>query len=452
MANQPTKDNRAAIREPNAAVSPRSIVWMIIAISTIALSAGVLLITDPMSALGVTAFVALFISLFTMSRYTALLYLQSKKVLHFEDTIGAITDIYWQWDLKTGAFEYSGKMAELLGYEDRKPTDGFWKEIIHPVDRPLQKYQLLRHLADETVPYYCEYRFLDCNQEYQWFAGRGKVVSRDTDNQPILMVGSIEHIQPRKDMEQSLIHAHKMEALGQLTGGIAHDFNNILGTVLGYAELSLDSGSPSKMQEYAGHIHAAGSRARNVVRQLLDFSRNSTGDETTVDLVDEVNTALVMVRSTLPSAIQIEEKLPDTPCYTTLDPNQLQRVLLNLCINARDAMENRGVLGLELRTEHTTGLCASCQQEYAGHYQVLTVSDTGAGLDTYLQSRMFEPFFTTKAFGEGTGMGLSVVHGIIHECGGHITIESQPGTGTSFSLYLPVATSVEPELANVAQG
>ena len=427
---------------------------MIAAIITIAASAGLLLTTDAMSPLGIMSFVTLFSALYALSRFTALLHEQSKQVLTFEDTIDAITDIYWQWDLKSGAFEYSGKMAELLGYDDRKPTDGFWKEIIHPVDRPLQKYQLLRHLADETIPYYCEYRFLDCNQEYQWFAGRGKVVRRDEDHQPELMVGSIEHIQPRKDMEQSLIHAHKMEALGQLTGGIAHDFNNILGTVLGYAELSLETGSPNKMQEYAGHIHAAGSRARNVVRQLLDFSRNSKGHEVVVDLIQEIDAALLMVRSTLPSAIEIRQKLPDNACYTTLDPNQLQRVLLNLCINARDAMSNKGVLGMALGTEHATGLCASCHEEFAGYYQILTVSDTGSGLDSHLQSRLFEPFFTTKAFGEGTGMGLSVVHGIVHECGGHITIESKPGVGTSFRLYLPVSNAVKEEaiLPNAAQG
>lgn len=406
-----------------------------------ALTGVVLLASEPMSVTAIVAFLFLVTSLLGLSRFISVLNAQNKRVLQFEDTIEAITDIYWQWDLKTGAFEYSGKMAELLGYDDRKPTDGFWKEIIHPVDRPLQKYQLLRHLADETVPYYCEYRFLDGNQEYQWFAGRGKVVSRDEDNQPILMVGSIEHIQPRKDMEQTLIHSHKMEALGQLTGGIAHDFNNILGTVLGYAELSMDSGSPEKMQEYAGHIHAAGSRARNVVRQLLDFSRKSKGDEVTVDLIGEIETALVMVRSTLPSAIEVKADLPDEPAYTTLDPNQLQRVLLNLCINARDAMENRGTLGLELTTEHASELCTSCQNEFAGHYQVLTVSDTGAGLDQQIQSRLFEPFFTTKPFGEGTGMGLSVVHGLIHDCDGHIVIRSEPGAGTRVSLYLPVSAA-----------
>lgn len=440
------------IQIPGASSPIRPSLIMLLCLGVCGASGLVLLLSEPGETIAWVAFGLLTLSLAALIRFTFLLYQQSHRVLQFEDTIEAITDIYWQWDLKTGAFQYSGKMAELLGYDDRKPTDGFWKEIIHPLDRPMQKYQLLRHLADEAIPYYCEYRFLDCNQEYQWFAGRGKVVRRDKDQQPILMVGSIEHIQPRKDMEQSLIHSHKMEALGQLTGGIAHDFNNIMGTVLGYAELSIDSSSPAKMQEYASHIHAAGSRARNVVRQLLDFSRRSQGEETTVDLCEEIETALVMIRSTLPSTIEINHQLVDTPHYATLDSNQLQRVLLNLCINARDAMNQKGTLTLSLGKQDASEYCASCQQKFSGAYHVLTVGDSGQGLDQQMQARLFEPFFTTKPFGEGTGMGLSVVHGIVHEFGGHIIVDSEPGVGTSFSIYLPVSSPVSESPNIAAQG
>lgn len=447
------EDGKSQIRVPGAAPAITQSLVMLFCLVATAISATVLLFADEHSSGGWLAYGLLCISLGVLLRYTYLMYRKSQQVLQFEDTIEAITDIYWQWDLKTGSFEYSGKMAELLGYDDRKPTDGFWKEIIHPVDRPLQKYQLLRHLADETVPYYCEYRFLDCNQQYQWFAGRGKVVRRDKDQQPILMVGSIEHIQPRKEMEQTLIQSHKMEALGQLTGGIAHDFNNILGTVLGFAELSLETQSPSKLKEYAQHIHTAGSRARDVVRQLLDFSRRSQGDESTVDLIEELQTSMVIIRSTLPSAIEIKEQLTDQPCYVHLDSTQLQRVLLNLCINARDAMANRGTLTISLETVAKRGHCASCSKDFSGRYQALTVSDTGHGFDSEMRAHLFEPFFTTKPFGEGTGMGLSVVHGIVHEFGGHIEIDSQPGDGTRFCLFLPEADAPEtPEVASAAQG
>lgn len=440
------------IHVPGAGSPIRPSLIMLLCLGVCGASGLLLFVSDAGSGMAWLGFGLLIISLAALVRFTFILYQQSSRVLQFEDTIEAITDIYWQWDLKTGAFQYSGKMAELLGYDDRKPTDGFWKEVIHPLDRPLQKYQLLRHLADEAIPYYCEYRFLDCNQQYQWFAGRGKVVRRDKDQQPVLMVGSLEHIQPRKDMEQSLIHSHKMEALGQLTGGIAHDFNNIMGTVLGYAELSIDASSPAKMQEYARHIHAAGSRARNVVRQLLDFSRRSQGIETTVDLCAEVATALVMVRSTLPSTIEIKEKIDEAPHFVTLDSNQLQRVLLNLCINARDAMNQKGTLTISLERVHKDDNCTSCQQGFEGDYHALTVGDTGQGLDQGMQARLFEPFFTTKPFGEGTGMGLSVVHGIVHEFGGHIVVNSAPGAGTQFSIYLPVTATESESPTLAAQG
>ena len=252
------------------------------------------------------------------------------------------------------------------------------------------------------------------------------------------MVGSVEHIQHRKDLEQSLIHAHKMEALGQLTGGIAHDFNNILASVLGYTELAIESPKGHRVEHYLEQIHLGGSRARNIVRQLLDFSRTPKSETQVVKLKQETTEAIQMLRSTLPKTIEIIEDFPDYECFTRLDSNQLQRVLLNLCINARDAMNNRGVLKLSLITEsinqHT---CASCQSSFTGQYHVLRVTDEGQGIDLQIQHKLFDPFFTTKEFGKGTGMGLSVVHGIVHDYNGHISIKSDPGTSTTVCLYFP---------------
>lgn len=415
---------------------------MLAALTASTIVCALLLLQSVTTLMALIALCVLLITVAILLKSNATLIAERDNTLHFEETLEAITDIYWQWDLKTGKFRYCGNMASLLGYDDRRPSDGFWKEIIHPIDRPLQKYHLLRHLNDESIPYYCEYRFLDNQQEYQWFAGRGKVVRRDKANAPLLMVGSVEHIQPRKDMEQSLIHAHKMEALGQLTGGIAHDFNNILGTVMGYAELSMETTSPSKMQEYAQHIHQSGSRARNVVRQLLDFSRSSKGVIEKVDLRAELEDSILMVRSTLPSAIEVSSSWPEGKCIARLDPTQLQRVILNLCINARDAMSGRGSMHLNLASvEIENGYCASCQKQFSGRFSVITVTDSGAGIATNTEKKLFEPFFTTKEFGKGTGMGLSVVHGIIHESGGHIGLESQTGVGTKFSLLLPEVTN-----------
>jgi signal transduction histidine kinase len=354
-------------------------------------------------------------------------------------TLDALAEIYWDWDLQTSVFTYRGPLTSLLGYpDDTEPDPAFWKQVIHPVDRPMQKYHLLRHLGDESEPYYYEYRLRDHSDGYQWFAGRGKIVSRGTNGQALYMVGSLEHIQRRKDLEQNLVHAQKMEALGQLTGGIAHDFNNVLASIMGYTELALESPEDERVGFYLEQIHQAGSRAKNVVRQLLDFSRPSRSEIQVVNLQHEIKQAIQMLRSTIPATIEISQTFPDQNCPTRLDPDQLQRVLLNLCINARDAMNNKGHLAVQLKTQKSfNGICSSCQLSFEGNFHVIRIKDSGEGIPVDIHSKLFEPFFTTKDFGKGTGMGLSVVHGIVHESSGHIQITSESGAGTEFSLYLP---------------
>ncbi|MCB1645091.1 MAG: response regulator [Pseudomonadales bacterium] len=362
------------------------------------------------------------------------------------DTLQAVVDIYWHWDLRTGEFQYQGQLKDLLGYPtETRSTADFWRTVIHPIDRPLQKYHLLRHLRDESKPYYCEYRLKDASGEYQWFAGKGKVIEYSKSGEPLLMVGSLDHIQHRKDLERNLIQAHKMEAIGQLTGGIAHDFNNILASVLGYTELALDTEDKARVNSYLEQIHQGGTRARNVVRQLLDFSRSSRSETQVVNLAVVIHESVQMLRSTLPTSISLKESYPDDQCNTRLDPNQFQRVLVNLCINARDAMEARGELEIELATELAGPfLCSSCHSNFEGEYHVIRVTDNGKGVDKNIQSRLFEPFFTTKDIGQGSGMGLSVVHGITHDYHGHLRFVSQPGRGTQVSLYfLPVRQNAD---------
>ena len=359
-------------------------------------------------------------------------------------SIDAIAEIYWEWDLLTGVFSYNNRLSKLLGHADTNTP--FSKELIHPVDRPQQKYQLLRHLGDESIPYYCEYRICDHNGDYHWFAGRGKVVLRDDHHNPQVMVGSLEYIQHRKDLEQRLVQAQKMEALGRLTGGIAHDFNNILASMMGYTELALESPTHPKIAHYLEQVHQGGTRAKSVVRQLLDFSRVSKAEKEIVKLQDQIVAAVKMLRSTFPTTVEIVEEYPSKICYTQVDPNQLQRVLLNLCINARDAMRDKGHLTLTLQSREVQDqVCSSCQTVFDGPYHLLTIADDGDGIDTDIQNKMFEPFFTTKKFGEGTGMGLSVVHGIVHDYDGHISIQSQPSAGTSVCLYFPAHHNQENE-------
>jgi len=356
-----------------------------------------------------------------------------------EQTLNAIADTHWEWDLSADAYDYHGSLATVLGYPNKVGDTAFWKDVIHPVDRPMHKYRLLRHLENESIPFYSEYRLKSHDGSYSWFAARGQVVQRDIDGQPSLMVGGLENIQQRKDLEKNLIHAHKMEAIGQLTGGIAHDFNNILASVLGYTELAQEARNPIKIASYLDQIHQGGMRARNIVRQLLDFSRGARSETEIVNLEDELYNAIMMLRSTLPRSIEITETYPSISCFTRLDPDQFQRVLLNICINARDAMDGNGTLTICLDTVTISNKhCTSCQKEINGKYHRITVSDNGEGISPDNLVDLFTPFYTTKEIGKGSGLGLSVVHGITHEFNGHLVIESSSGHGTSLSLFLPV--------------
>ena len=362
-----------------------------------------------------------------------------QEIHKLEQTLGAIADTHWDWDLKSDAYDYHGSLASVLGYSEHPGDTAFWKEVIHPVDRPMHKYRLLRHLENEAVPFYSEYRLKNHDGHYRWFAARGQVVQRDSTGQATLMVGGLENIQQRKDLEKNLIHAHKMEAVGQLTGGIAHDFNNILASVLGYTELAQDTRNPTKISSYLEQIHQGGLRARNVVKQLLDFSRGARSETEIVNLEDELYNAIMMLRSTLPTSIEIIEDYASEACYTRLDPDQFQRVMLNLCINARDAMNGNGTLSIKLEKNFIREeQCVSCKGTIKGAYHSITVSDNGEGIPPENLERLFDPFYTTKEVGKGSGLGLSVVHGITHEFSGHLGINSNPGTGTRVSLYLPV--------------
>ena len=232
---------------------------------------------------------------------------------HKDQLLEAIADVYWQWDLSNGVFNYDQNLLKMLSYPKNADSDpGFWKVHTHPVDRPQQKYQLFRHLSDESAPYYSEYRIQD--------ASGGKIVLRDNSGKPLLMCGSLDCIQERKDLEQSLIHAHKMDALGQLTEGIAHDFNNILASILGYTELALDTNIDSKISRYLEQIQLAGNRTKSVLKQLLDFGRHSKADTKVICLQTEIHETLKMLESTFPSTIQISESIPPGDYYLSIRP------------------------------------------------------------------------------------------------------------------------------------
>ena len=246
----------------------------------------------------------------------------------------------------------------------------------------------------------------------------------------------------KKLLQNQLQQAQKMDAIGQLTGGVAHDFNNMLASILGYSELALRilSHSPNeKLVRYVEEIFKAGERGRDLIAKMLAFSRGIDDSKPEPILLEPLLTdVLKMLRSVMPASIAITTEVEEGVPAVMVDTINLQQIVMNLCINARDAMEGKGELHIVIQSHHCQeSYCASCHENFAGDYVELRITDSGCGIDQENLVRMFDPFFTTKEMGKGTGMGLSVVHGVVHSAGGHVGVSSSPGEGTTVSIYFP---------------
>jgi len=246
----------------------------------------------------------------------------------------------------------------------------------------------------------------------------------------------------RSELEAQLRQAQKMEAIGHLTGGIAHDFNNILTGVWGYIVMAQEweqENPDEQLHRYLERVEHPISRARELIQQMLLFSRGGHGEAKPVHLEPRVREGIQLLESMLPSSIEVRFDADRNLPVVMADPVHIEQVLVNLCINARDAMNGAGHLQIELRREHCTPcICASCKMPLHGDFQVLSVADTGGGMTPEMVDRIFEPFYSTKEVGKGSGMGLSMVHGIVHELGGHISVHSEPGKGARFCIMLPL--------------
>src|SRR5262245_50059786 len=243
----------------------------------------------------------------------------------------------------------------------------------------------------------------------------------------------------RQRLEQRLRQAEKMEAVGRLAGGIAHDFNNILGGILGYAELLAENAPPgSPLKRYADNVLTGANRAGSLIEQILSYSRSQRGKRVPVDLRGIVAETLELVRGSLPQGIRLVTDLPAGPLHAIGDATQLHQVTMNLCTNAIHAMGQSGTLRVRLGpADEPTERVLDHSVLHAGTYASLAVEDTGSGMDEATRARIFEPFFTTKEVGRGTGLGLSLVYGIVTDSGGGIDVASAPGSGSRFTIYLP---------------
>lgn len=245
-----------------------------------------------------------------------------------------------------------------------------------------------------------------------------------------------------KTLETQLLQAQKLETIGTLAGGIAHDFNNILSPIIGYTEIAVDQLPPGHpVRADLEQVMSAAHRAKELVRQILVFARGGSEERKPLQLHLVVNEALRLIRSTLPSTIEISQRVASRGDTVVADAAQMHQVIMNLCTNAAHAMRDAGgVLRVELGAESVADSAATRAAGLnPGDYVVLTVRDQGVGMDSPTMARVFEPFFTTRRSGEGTGLGLSVVHGIVHSHGGVVTVESALGKGSTFHVYLPSA-------------
>jgi signal transduction histidine kinase/ActR/RegA family two-component response regulator len=310
-------------------------------------------------------------------------------------------------------------------------------ERVHPDDRQ----HIRREVESDT--YQIEHRVVRPDGEVRIVEERGQITRWD-GGEPAEMTGTVLDVTERARLERQLRQAQKMEMVGTLAGGVAHDFNNILHAVGAYVHLAQDSlPDGAAEQAFLSRVDRGLERARKLVDQLMTFSRQEgPADKTAVSIADEVREVVDLVRPTLPSDTDLRVKLDEGPPVWG-DPDQLQQVVMNLLTNAAHAL---GEMDAQARRVLDVKVCPIVVDEELaarhvnltpGTYVRTTVSDTGGGIDAATQERIFDPFFTTKGVGEGTGLGLSVVHGIVRRHGGSVTVYSEPGEGTTFHVYVP---------------
>jgi PAS domain S-box-containing protein len=358
---------------------------------------------------------------------------------------------HWDWDIASDQLFLSPKMKLLEGRiaDDVTTTRTAWRKlaVIHPDDTRRVEATLQEHLEGRTPRYECEYRARQPNGDWCWLHLRGRCL-RDANGNAYRLVGSAIEVTAQKQaqvdkehLEAKLRQSQKMEAIGTLAGGIAHDFNNILGAILGYGELAhQQSLQGSALRRYLDNVlHAAG-RAKSLVDRILGFSRSGLGERAPVHVQSVTEETLELLAASLPPGIRLERNLLAGDAAVIGDATQLHQVVMNLCTNALQAMEGDGVLSVALERislGEPRSLWRGTLQK--GPHLRLTISDTGSGIPREVFDRIFDPFFTTKGVGEGTGLGLSVVHGIVRDLGGAIEVGTRAGQGTTFEIWLPLA-------------
>lgn len=331
--------------------------------------------------------------------------------------------------------ELNDAFARILGYSSRAELEQ--RNVAEFYFDPTERNAMLRRLRAERSLSNHEIRFRRKDGSPAWVLAN--IVLLEDERDGAAVQGTIIDITEAKRLEESLRQAQKMEAIGQLAGGVAHDFNNLLTTILGYADLALSALPPhAPLKEELCEIRRAGERAASLTQQLLAFGRKQVAAPMALNLNAVVGQVGDMLRRLLGEAVTLAVQLDPELALTWADPGQIEQILVNLALNARDAMPQGGTLTLSTRNVELTLAQAAARGDLApGAYVALAAADTGCGMDEETLARAFEPFFTTKPVGKGTGLGLSTVYGIAKQSGGHAEAESSPGRGAVFTILLP---------------
>ena len=360
----------------------------------------------------------------------------------FRAVARATADVIWDWDLKKNVMWLSEGFQTIFGYpptETALATE-VWSGRIHPDDRARVLRELSLMIETRKELWQGTYRFLHQNGSWRQVNDQGYLIL-DSNGQPAQLVGGMSDITDRIALEDQLRQSQRLESVGQLTGGLAHDFNNLLTVILGNAELLAEHlAEQPDWLVLATMIQTAAQRGAELTHRLLAYARRQTLDPQVVK-VNELLTGLEpLLRRTLGANITIDLMQGEELWDSLIDPAQLESAILNLCINARDAMPEGGRLTLETSNAYLDQDYASQQAELIpGNYVLIAISDTGTGIPMENLHRVFEPFFTTKGIGKGTGLGLSMVYGFVKQSGGHVKLYSELESGTTVKLYLPRA-------------
>jgi PAS domain S-box-containing protein len=363
--------------------------------------------------------------------------------------LGEIDAIVWESDAERRRFTFVSRRAELLGYPVSSwlDEDGFWHAIVHPDDVELAELYF-RDAVERSEHHEYEYRARTADGRTMWVRDRVRVIRQSSGD--VQLRGVTVDVTARRELEERLLQSQKMDAVGQLAGGVAHDFNNLLVVISGYTDLLLSRLEDEPALAQLREIKQAANRAAALTEQLLAFGRRAPTVSEPVDLDDLVRGLDPMLRRLIDEDVALS--IDTNGGYVRADRGQLEQVLVNLVINARDAMPGGG----EIQIETTTAVIAHGEAAdlglTSGSWVVLKVRDTGIGMTAETKARIFEPFFTTKERGKGTGLGLATVYGIVQQAGGRVAVDTELGAGTKFSIYLPAAPSPHEDVVEVEDG